>query len=148
MPSTTVQPGENLALLSARIFNGDPLRFPEILDLNPNLDVFWDLAQEANIDIPTPDQIFNYAQPALTSIGQALQEVNGFTEQATNAINQVAGQLPPELQGYAKEALDIVGEVNGIVGEAQTVLTNATDQLRQYQGKAVKLVPWLLGGKR
>lgn len=148
MSTTKVEPGENLSLLASRIFNGDALRFTELLDLNPDLDVFDDLTQEVELNIPSTEQIFNYAKPALTSVGQALAQVNGFTEQATNAINQVAGQLPPQLQGYAKEALELVGEINGIVGKAQTVLGEAENQLREYEGQAVKLVPWLLGGKR
>lgn len=148
MPTTKVEPGENLSLLASRVFNGDVLRFTEILDLNPDLDVFGELTQEIQLNIPSTEQIFNYAKPALTSVGQALQQVNGFTEQATNAINQISGQLPAGLQGYAKEAIALVGEINGIAGKAQTAIDGVEGQLREYEGQAVKLVPWLLGGKR
>ncbi len=148
MSTTKVEPGENLSLLASRVFNGDALRFTEILDLNPDLDVFGELKQELKLNIPSTDQIFNYAQPALTSVGQALQQVNGFADQATNAINQISGKLPPQLQGYAKEAIALVGEINGIAGKAQTVLDGAESKLREYEGQAVKLVPWLLGGRR
>lgn len=148
MASTKVEPGENLSLLASRVFNGDVLRFTELLDLNPDLDVFGELQQELNVEIPSTEQIFNYAKPALTSVGQALQQVNGLTSQVSNAIEQFSGQLPPQLQGYAKEALEIVGEINGIAGKAQTVLDGAENKLREYEGQAVKLVPWLLGGKR
>jgi hypothetical protein len=148
MAISTVKPGEDLAQLTARLFDGDPLRFTEVLDLNPDLDVFGDLEQETTLEVPEPSQILRYAQPVFGSVAQALNQVSGITDQVTGAINGVVDALPLELQGYAKEALEFVGEINGVTGQAKTVLEDAQNQLRKYDGQVTKLVPWLLGGKR
>lgn len=144
MAIAKVEPGEDLAQLTARLFDGDPLRFTEVLDLNPDLDVFADLEQETTLEVPEPSQIMRYAQPVFGSVAQTLNEVSGVADQVTGAIDA----LPPELQGYAKEALEFVGEINGVTGKAKTVLEDAQNQLRKYDGQVTKLVPWLLGGKR
>ena len=148
MAIAKVEPGEDLAQLTARLFGGDPLRFTEVLDLNPDLDVFGDLVQETTLEVPEPSQILRYAQPVFGSVAQALNQVSGIADQVTGAINGVVDALPPELQGYAKEALEFVGEINGVTGQARTVLEDAQNQLRKYDGQVTKLVPWLLGGKR
>lgn len=144
-------PGESLTALSERVFNGDPLRFTEILELNPNLDVFADLPQELEVNIPDASQILNFAQPALTRISQSLGGAGRFLDQTSAALTQISGNLPPELQGYAQEAIDAIGEINGIREEVEQTIDGATEQidsrLRSYQGQAVQLVQWLLGGR-
>ena len=147
MAKTIVQPGENLSQLSDRLF-GDPLRFTEVLDLNPDLDVFGNLAQETSLEVPEAAQILNYAAPVFGSVSKALNQADGFLDQVEGAIVNIADDLPPQFQGYAKEALELVGELNGVVGQAQSIVAQGQDKLRQYEGQAVKLVPWLLGAKR
>jgi hypothetical protein len=149
MATTIVQPGENLSQLADRILD-DPLRFTELLDLNPGLDVFGGLTQELSLEIPEASQILNYAAPVFGSVAQALNSADGFLDQVEGVIVNAVDDLPPQpqLQGYAKEALELVGELNGVVGQAQSIVKEGQEKLRQYEGQAVKLVPWLLGGKR
>lgn len=149
MPTIQTQPGDTLSTLADRTFNGDVLRFPEILDLNPEFNVFSELPPSANLNIPDPAQILNYAKPALSRVSKAIGGAGRYLSEVERVINQVSGALPPELQGYAQEALGIVGKVNGIVGDVEQTLNNdALDgQLRHYEGQLVSLVPWLLNGR-
>lgn len=153
MPTLTVKPGEQLNALAARVFPGqDVTRFVEILDLNEELDVFGDLPQELSVNIPEPEQILQFAQPVLSEVSEAIGGAKGAIAQVTEQIESVAGKLPPQFQGYAKQALEVVGQVNGVIGEAEALLEKlpgeATDKLRQYQGEVTRLVPWLLSGKQ
>lgn len=130
MPQISVRPGETLQALANRVFNGDVLRFTELLDLNPNLDVFGDLPQEVSIEIPDTAQLFNYARPQLSRI--------------TQSINGIAERLPPNFQGYAQSALSRLAEVNGILDRVEQVAGSAEERLRDY-GEPTVLVNWLLG---
>jgi hypothetical protein len=147
MSTTFVEPGETISSLADRIFD-DPLRFPEIFDKNPGLDIFGDLVQGQSINIPEPSQILRYAEPVFGSVSQALGQGEQLVEKASALITEYGGKLPPELQGYAKEAIEAVGQVNGAIGKAQSILKEGQSSLRKYDGQAVRLVPWLLGGKR
>lgn len=138
---------DSLNLVAARVFGGDVSRFGEILDLNPDLDVFADLAPAVPLEIPTQEQIENYAQPVLTRIADSAAGARGFLGTVQQTINQVSGSLPSELQGYASEVLDLVGEANGVLDEAETIIEQATDKLRTY-GNQTNLISWLLGGKK
>jgi len=129
---TTIAPGENLSSLSSRLFNGDWERFPELLALNPNLDVFADLKTGDPITVPSADQVFNFASAALDSI--------------TKNISQ-----PPDLpilSGYAPRALAIVGEINKSLGQAESLYKKVSSTVagRDYN-TPVNLVSWLLSGK-
>lgn len=148
MTTIQVKPQDTLSTIAARVFPGqDVTRFREILDQNPDLDVFSDLPENFNLQLPSNEQIQSYAQPVLTKIASSLGGAKGFLGQAEQIISQVSGKLPPELQGYAKEALDFVSEANGIVGQAETVLGEAEAGLRDYGGQATNLIQWLLSGK-
>lgn len=144
----TTSPGDTLSSVSDRILN-DPLRFPEILDLNPSLDVFSELPQELPIQIPDLAQQLNFAQPALSSISQSVGGVGRWLSEAERQLNSLVGNLPSELQGYAQDAINAVGDINGITGDIQQTvgegLSAAEQSLRSYQGELVQLVPWLLG---
>lgn len=135
-----VEPGESIAAIASDIFNGDVVRFTELLDLNPDIDVFGELTQSLNIEIPDTSQIFNAAKPLLSQIGETITN-------ATGTVEAIAGKLPTELQGYAKDAIKLLGEVNGVLGEVESTLTKAEEQVREYDGQPVKLVQWLLGGQ-
>jgi len=130
---TTIAPGENLSSLSSRLFNGDWERFPELLALNPNLDVFADLKTGDPITVPSTDQVFNFASNALDGITAGI------------------GQLPdlPILSGYAPRALAIVGEINKSLGQAESLYKKVASTVsgRDYSGASVSLVQWLLAGK-
>lgn len=143
------KPGEDLPALAARVFNGDVSRFTEILDLNPSLDVFGSLPQELDVNIPQPSQILNFARPALSRVSQSLSGVGRYLSEAEKLLNEAKNVIPEGLQGYASEALDLVGEINGVVGDieqkASTTLDSIDSTLRQYDGQLVQLVPWLLG---
>ena len=129
---TTIAPGENLSSLSSRLFNGDWERFPELLALNPNLDVFADLKTGDPITVPSTDQVFNFASNALDGITAGI------------------GQLPdlPILSGYAPRALAIVGEINKSLGQAESLYKKVSSTVagRDYN-TPVNLVSWLLSGK-
>lgn len=147
MTQLPVNPGESLTALASRVFNGDSLRFTEILDLNPNLDVFSDLLQETQIQIPDVRQVLNFAKPALSRVSSAIGSAGSILNQAESAIGGLSGKLSPELQGYATQALEQIGELNGILGDVEVAIAGAESGLREYEGQLVQLVPWLLGGK-
>jgi len=130
---TTIAPGETLSSLSSRLFNGDWERFPELLALNPNLDVFADLKSGDPITMPSTDQIFNFASNKLDGI--------------TTGISQLPDL--PILSGYAPRALAIVGEINKSLGQAESLYKKVASTVsgRDYQGASVSLVQWLLSGK-
>ena len=128
---TTIAPGENLSSLSSRLFNGDWERFPELLALNPNLDVFADLKTGDPITVPSADQVFNFASAALDSI--------------TKNISQ-----PPDLpilSGYAPRALELVGSINKSLGQAESLYKKVASTVNGRDYKDVNLVQWLLAGK-
>lgn len=148
MPSITVKPGDALNTIAARVFPGEDVRrFTEILEANPGLDIFGDLTDGITLNLPDVEQIESFAQPVLTKVASSLGGAKGFLDQATGAINSISGKLPPELQGYAKEALAVVGEANGVLGQAETLLGEAQGKLREYGGQGTGLVNWLLSGK-
>lgn len=136
MPKTFVESGENLSALSARVFNGDWSRFEEILDLNPELDIFDALPASVEIKIPEVEQILNVAQPALSSVRSAIAGVSPSLARSVD-----------DIEGYAKEAISLVGKINGTIQEAETIVNDALTEARSYKGKLVQLVPWLLSGK-
>jgi hypothetical protein len=143
--------GETLAEVADQVF-GDSLRFPEILGMNPDLDIFGDLLDfdGLSIDIPEVDQVLSFATPALTQVSQAIGGMGRYLDEASSLISSVSSSLPPQLQGYAQEALDLIGEVNGFRGEVEQYLEEGKsllgDKLREYEGQLVQLVPWLLEG--
>jgi|GEM_PF-1728183 len=128
---TTIAPGENLSSLSSRLFNGDWERFPELLALNPNLDVFADLKSGDPITMPSTDQIFNFASNKLDGI--------------TTGISQLPDL--PILSGYAPRALELVGAVNRSLGQAESLYKKVASTVAGRDYKDVNLVQWLLAGK-
>ena len=130
---TAIAPGETLSSLSSRLFNGDWERFPELLALNPNLDVFADLKSGDPITMPSTDQIFNFASNKLDGI--------------TTGISQLPDL--PILSGYAPRALEIVGEINKSLGQAESLYKKVASTVngRDYKGASISLVQWLLAGK-
>jgi hypothetical protein len=138
--ATTTIPGDSIATIASDIFNGDVTRFTELLDLNPDIDVFGELTQGIKIELPDTSQILNYAKPVLSGVGETIKNT-------TDTISAIQDKLPSQLQGYSKEALKLLGEVNGILGEVESTLDKASSQLQTYSGEPVKLVRWLLGGQ-
>jgi hypothetical protein len=137
-----------LNVLAAKLFpDQDVSRFIEILDLNDELDPLNDAIEGMLLKIPQPEQILNYAEPVLQEIGQQIDAATGFLDRASEAIEQFGDKLPPQLQGYTKQALDIIGQLNGYGEQAKVLLDGASKQLRTYAGKGTNLVQWLLGGK-
>ncbi|RCJ20128.1 hypothetical protein A6S26_05250 [Nostoc sp. ATCC 43529] len=132
--------GDSIATLASEIFNGDVTRFTELLDLNPDIDVFGELVEGIDLELPDTSQILNYAKPVLSQIGETL-------DTATNTLTTLQTQLPGNLQGYAKDALKLLGDVNGVLGDVETTLNKAEEQISSYDGKPVQLVKWLLGGQ-
>jgi phage tail protein X len=138
MPTLFTKPGDTIASLASDIFDGDVLRFTEILDLNPNLDVFGELVDGVQIVLPDVQQVFNYAKPKLGAIASTITS-------ATDAISAIQEKLPDKLKGYTSKALELLGEINGVVGEVESTLTKVEEQVGEYSGEPVKLVQWLLG---
>lgn len=153
MTTVTAKPGDSLSAIAARIFPGEDVgRFTEILDQidDPQqalTTLFGDLAEGTKLQLPSTEQIENFAQPVLSKVASSLGGAKGFLDQATEAISSISGKLPPQLQSYASEALQIVGEANGVLGQAESILGEAEDKLRDYAGQATNLIPWLLSGK-
>lgn len=148
MATATAQNADALNLLAARIFPGaDVTRFRELLDANPEIDVFGDLAAGAQLELPSTEQIESYAAPVLGKIASSLGGARGYLGKAEQVITQISGSLPPELQGYAAEALSLVGEANGVLDQAEGVLEQGQGALRDYGGQATNLIQWLLSGK-
>ncbi|MCC5644798.1 hypothetical protein LC607_18000 [Nostoc sp. CHAB 5824] len=137
---TKTQAGDTIAAIASEIFNGDVTRFTELLDLNPDIDVFGDLVEGLDLEVPDTSQILNYARPVLSQIGETL-------DTASNTLTTLQTQLPSNLQGYAADALKLLGDVNGVLGDVETTLTKAEEQVSSYDGKPVQLVKWLLGGQ-
>ncbi|MCC5636327.1 hypothetical protein LC593_10745 [Nostoc sp. CHAB 5844] len=137
---TKTQTGDTIAAIASKIFNGDVTRFPELLDLNPDIDVFGDLVEGLDLEIPDTSQILNYAKPVLSQIGETI-------DTATNTLTTLQTQLPSNLQGYAADALKLLGDVNGVLGDVETTLAKVEEQASSYDGKPVQLVKWLLGGQ-
>ena len=127
---TTIAPGETLSSLSSRLFNGDWERFPELLALNPNLDVFADLKTGDPITVPSADQVFTFASNELDSITKNIS------------------QLPdlPILSGYAPRALELLGVVNRSLGQAESLYKKVASTVNGRDYKDVNLVSWLLAG--
>ena len=128
---TTIAPGETLSSLSSRLFNGDWERFPELLALNPNLDVFADLKTGDPITVPSADQVFKFASNELDSI--------------TTGISQLPDL--PILSGYAPRALELLGTVNRSLGQAESLYKKVASTVAGRDYKDVNLVSWLLSGK-
>lgn len=153
MPTETVKPGDALNAIAARVFPGEDVsRFTEILDQIDDPDqalrtLFGDLVEGTGLQLPSVGQIESFAQPVLTKVASSLGGAKGALDQATQIITDISGKLPPSLQGYTTEALEIVGEVNGVLGQAETILGEAEDKLREYEGQATNLIGWLLSGR-
>lgn len=130
---TTIAPGETLSSLSSRLFNGEWERFPELLALNPKLDVFADLKSGDPITMPNVDQVFNFASNELDSVTKGISQLEGL----------------PILSGYAPRALELVNIVNRSLGKAESLYkqVSSTVKGRDYKGASVSLVSWLLSGK-
>lgn len=129
---TTISPGETLSSLSSRLFNGEWERFPELLALNPKLDVFADLKSGDPITMPNVDQVFNFASNELDSVTKGISQLEGL----------------PILSGYAPRALELVNIVNRSLGKAESLYkqVSSTVKGRDYN-TPVNLVSWLLSGK-
>jgi phage tail protein X len=152
MDIVTLNPADTLSTLAARIFPGEDVsRFTELLDANPGLDpiaaIFDNLPENLQLNLPSTEQIESFAAPVLTAVSSSLGGAKGFLEQAEQTLTSISGKLPPQLQGYAKEALDLVGEANGVLGEVEGAIASTSDKLREYAGQGTQLIPWLLSGK-
>ncbi len=144
----TVLSGDTLSTIAARVFpGGDVRRFVELAIENPDLNIFEDLPAGLELNLPSTEQIENFARPALFRVATSLGGARGFLGEAEEAIDRFSGQLPPQLQGYAQEALDLVGEANGVLDQAETALDRVEDQVREYAGRGTNLVSWLLSGR-
>jgi hypothetical protein len=130
---TFVESGENLSALAERVL-GDPLRFPELLELNPNLNVFADLQADIAIITPEIEEVLGVAKPILQGVGSSIRGISGAIQSG-----DVSGAI-----GYAKEAIDQVGKLNGVKEQAESVLSNIGKSTRKYSGASVQLVDWLL----
>lgn len=147
MPTIQIKPGDTLKAIAGDIFGGDSSRWREIADLNPNLDIMKALPANISINIPDASQILNFAEPKLTAIAETVTKAESYLKQGENFIKKYESYLPSNLQGYAKEALGVIGKLNGVLGKAESTLTNLPKQIRNYL-QPTKLVDWLLHGNQ
>jgi hypothetical protein len=126
--------GGTPAVMGALEAFGDPTRWREIADLNKlNVLKTPDFAQ---LELPGKDELSlqAQAQPLLTSVANGL-----------NGAGQIASKISPQLGGYVAEAQRLLGQVNGVLGKAESVYNKAQQiaKTRDYK-EAIKLVDWLL----
>lgn len=140
--------GDSLPGLASK-YLGSASNFREIAKLN-KLNVLEALPANLPIQIPDPDEIIGKVQPIL---GEVSTTINAAVDQAEGFLDKVDGLGVSELQGYTKVARDALGEVNGVLGKAESLLGKKLkgfklggDQAgRRYQdGKVLRLVDWLL----
>lgn len=153
MPDFTIKPGDALNTIAAKVFPGENVsRFTEILDQidDPEKAVqtlLGDLIEGQSLALPSVEQIESFAEPVLQEVAASLGGAKGFLGQLEGTITDISQKLPPELQGYSKEALRLIGEANGVLGKVEGVLGQAKEKLRDYKGQATNLIGWLLSGK-
>jgi hypothetical protein len=127
--------GETLASIASK-FLGDPGRFREIADLNA-IDIFEEALSLSQIQIPTIDELLKPAAPILAG----LRNVEGWIEKA----NEI---LPPEFQGYTKDALKLLGDINGALDDPIStigdILGRAEGLLGGKDGQMYQVIDWLL----
>ena len=135
-----INSGDSLSVLAQRQL-GDWRKWRDLADkngLNPTIE----LQPGSQIEIPNLNELASKAEPILGKVSAGLNAV-GLSEYSS-ALQKVTSQVT----GYAKEAESVLGEVNGYLsGETQLSLDTVIDKiggLREYSGKGVQLVDWLL----
>lgn len=136
MPTThTVISGETLASIATDLL-GDPGKFRELADLNA-VDIFEEVIDRTQIQIPTLDELLKPAAPVLAK----LKDVEGWIEKA----NEI---LPEEFRGYTKDALKLIGDINGALDDPVStigdLLGRAEGVLGGKDGQLYQVVDWLL----
>jgi hypothetical protein len=92
-------------------------------------------------EIPEINAIAQYAAPILTAIANGRNGADG-------SISSLLTEAQQQIAGYVPEAQRLLAEANGVIGEAESIVSDAIDSVignRQYGG-AVQLVDWLLDG--
>ncbi len=137
MPQFPTSSGDTLLSLAQRHL-GDFRQWRALADLN-NLNPLEGLPIGVNLNIPGKDELFKEAQPILSGVALGL---NGLQGRVAATLRQLEGQA----SGYVKEAEALLGEVNGVFGEVESVAQKGMGDLsnRNYKGEAVKLIDWLL----
>ena len=106
----------------------------EIADLN-GLDPLQDVLLDGVLEIPTAEEILAPARPILARFQDA------------EALLQRANDLLPEsLSSYTTEALRLVGEINGTIGQVESTITDILGEAdRVLSGASTyQVVEWLL----
>lgn len=137
----TTSGGETLGGLAQR-YLGDVSRFRDIADIN-DLSVFEDILGDQNLDIPLK-QAFSRAQPAFTKLSETLNAAQGKAAEYLSSAQDIASQVGIEIpEGYTKAAMDALGEVNGVLGEVESIFDKGLTNGVPYGGRA-RVVDWLL----
>ena len=145
MPQTiTPLADETPSDLAARTL-GDASLFREVLGLNPQLDPFLPILQNAGTNgisekeilAPLVNELASRAEPALTSIRSGVESALRVTKSALSQTRQYAAIAD-------SFGLDLSSELNGVLGPAENALGVAQTAITEY-GTSVKLVDWLLG---
>lgn len=170
MPTITLDSPETWTSLAAKVFpNANVDRFTELLSINPEMSVFESLASGTKINIPELSQVAQFAEPELGRIRESvagfankaidqvsgvadtaqgyIEKFQGYAVKATNLITNASSSLPSPLKGYATEAIQEIGKVNGLLDDASIFLGQNFGKAalqQQYESKGVNLVPWLL----
>lgn len=132
MAQYQIEAGDSLVTIASR-FLGSGKYWREIADLN-DISPIEEIPKGINIEIPAIESIVEAASPILSDVSAEVNRVS-------SKIEAIASILPP-VEGYAKEAVVALGEVNGVIGEVQQVLTDIKS--RNYKGGSVRLIDWLL----
>jgi hypothetical protein len=128
-------PGETLPSIASKLL-GDPGRFREIADLNA-IDIFEEALSFTQLQIPTIDELLKPAAPILAG----LRNVEGWIEKANEF-------LPEEFRGYTKDALKLLGDINGALDDPVStigdILGRAEGLLGGKDGQMYQVIDWLL----
>lgn len=138
-----IDSGDSLQSLAQQHL-GDASKWREIASLN-STDPLEFLPVGESLKIPTKSEIFQPAKPALQSVATGL---NGDPGQlAKNFLDQVQGEVA-KIMNVIPQAQVLLGEINGVLGEVESVLDRVKlDEVlgqRGYNEQVNRLIDWLL----
>lgn len=136
------QLGDSLSTIAAREL-GDWRQWRTILEQNPSLNPLQSLPWDEQITLPDPNTLQSQVQPVLGEISSAIATGG----QQVVSVLQTIESIIPGAAGYSKVAQEALAEVNGVLGQVSSALTQKGKNLgngnRSYDGTP-KLIDWLL----
>lgn len=143
MLQTLVNSGDSFQSLAQKHL-GDASKWREIASLNDSNPLEF-LPVGESLKIPSKSEVFKVAGPKLQSIATGL---NGEAGQlAKNFLDLVEGEVS-KIMNVIPQAQVLLGELNGVVGEVESVLDRVKlDEIldqRGYNEQVNRLIDWLI----